>query len=1136
VVDVQGTPFFTLTGGGTYDFRQDLSKMGFRWDGIVPRAWAIEVTHITANQRAKDYLEQSMGVDLMPLTATPGTQPQPQQPVAQPQPPATPAVAPTVYNEGDAIEEDFTVLVSKPSKYNHYYLLEEASGVKMAVFMDDEGSVAGDTIRVSGIIKLENYNGRDQIRIIKPKVISQPSGQDAGDQQADAQPDDPNAVKGRIPDDRISPEQKGVEVSFLQSDDNVMMNALAGSGKAQPLDSLLLTPSGWKRMGDIRIGDSVFGSDGLSHKVRGVFPQGEKTVYRVTLSDRSSVECCGDHLWLTSTKQNRDLSRYHNEDLFYRSSVSSTMELKNTLLYKGYPNHYLPMVSSIEFQSAYTSIDPYMMGVLLGDGSFRTGGVAYSTKDQEIVSAINESLPDKLKSRHTGYGCDYRITSGVKGRRNEVVSEVKELGLWMTLSDDKFIPDVYKFNDKHSRIALLQGLMDSDGDISENGMSLCYSTVSEKMANDVQYIVQSLGGTAKISVRHTSYTHNGEKRQGKISYRLYIKMPTGIAPFRLNRKLLRYREPTKYLARRSVVSIEPIGEKECQCISIDSTDNLYVTDHCILTHNTTMLKHLASFKDPAEKWIYIVFGKKNQTEASSGKGKFPNGVEVKTSHSFLGNILAKSAKMDLIDSSSLIPRDYGGSRMFRMVDAYMKNDSTFPRHLNWPAKISISRLANLAKNFAVIPSDPGATDLLKGLIQSYTIDVTLEDNKNGVPSPNARDWTPQIIDKTMDMLHYSTPDNPLPEPDPNRNLFRGLRDQDDTLWYSAIYADQISWPRYDVVLADEVQDFNRCQVLMLQKLEEQGARIVAVGDPNQAVYRFRGGENETFDTITQNTGGAQHELPTNYRSGKNIIDYVNQNTKVHDLQAGLQHDGEVTEGMSYDGAIMGLQDEWTDGGGKLKEETAFISRVNAPLTSAAMDLLKRGMNFVVLGKDFSRELTKHVTSVVGKDQNKNERVMGIDQFMSELIRYSEDKQKKWKGRIAKSEALSKVTEATEALTSVVSHLREMNFFDQELNIRVNTTRDLRTYLVERFRGVDEDSAEKVQNMKKKDPRTFVLLTTAHRAKGMQFKRVFIVEDQLFPHPNAKNSEDLVQEGNLKYVAYTRAENELHVLEPKPDDQ
>lgn len=782
VVDVQGTPYFTLTGGATYDFRQDLSKMGFRWDGIVPRAWAIEVTHITANQRAKDYLEQSMGVDLMPLTATPGTQPQPQQPVAQPQPPATPAVAPTVYNEGDAIEEDFTVLVSKPSKYNHYYLLEEASGVKMAVFMDDEGFVAGDVIRISGIVKWENYNGRDQIRIIKPKVVSQPSGQDGDAQQEDEQPDDPNAVKGRIPDDRISPEQKGVEVSFLQSDDNIMMNALAGAGK------------------------------------------------------------------------------------------------------------------------------------------------------------------------------------------------------------------------------------------------------------------------------------------------------------------------------------------------------------------TTMLKHLASFKDPAEKWIYIVFGKKNQTEASSGKGKFPNGVEVKTSHSFLGNILGKSAKMDLIDSSSLIPKGYGGSRMFRMVDAYMKNDSTFPRHLNWPAKISISRLANLAKNFAVIPSDPGATDLLKGLIQSFTIDVTLEDNKNGVPSPNARDWTPQIIDKAMDMLHYSTPDNPLPEPDPNRNLFRGLRDQDDTLWYSAIYADQISWPRYDVVLADEVQDFNRCQVLMLQKLEEQGARIVAVGDPNQAVYRFRGGENETFDTITQNTGGAQHELPTNYRSGKNIIDYVNQNTNVHDLQAGLQHDGEVTEGMSYDNAIMGLQDEWTDGGGKLKEETAFISRVNAPLTSAAMDLLKRGMNFVVLGKNFSEELTKHISSVAGKDQNKNERVMGIDQFMSELIRYSEDKQKKWKGRIAKSEALSKVTEATEALTSVVSHLREMNFFDQELNIRVNTTRDLRTYLVERFRGVDEDSAKKVQDMKKKDPRTFVLLTTAHKAKGMQFKRVFIVEDQLFPHPNAKNSEDLVQEGNLKYVAYTRAENELHVLEPKPDDQ
>ena len=311
-------------------------------------------------------------------------------------------------------------------------------------------------------------------------------------------------IKGRIPEDKISPYQKQIETSFTDTQKNIMINALAGTGKAQPLDAKLLTPNGWILMGDVKIGDQIFGSDGLPHEVTGVFPQGEKEVFEVEMSDGSKTECCEEHLWLTETKQDRDLDRYHKQDLFSRAKVRKLSDLKNDLLYKGYPKHYIPIANPLEFNYQETGIDPYVMGVLLGDGSFRTGCVSFSSKDPEIIKYIEDSLPERLSCNPTGYGCDYRISGRVKGIRNPIISEIKKLNLWKVSSDKKFIPDVYKFNTIQTRVSILQGLLDTDGYISERTAEYC--TTSYQLAKDVSFLVQSLGGTAKMTNRITSYT------------------------------------------------------------------------------------------------------------------------------------------------------------------------------------------------------------------------------------------------------------------------------------------------------------------------------------------------------------------------------------------------------------------------------------------------------------------------------------------------------------------------------------------------------------------------------------------------------------------------------------------------------
>ena len=362
----------------------------------------------------------------------------------------------------------------------------------------------------------------------KFRELNNQVGGDEGAKAEEAVAEDPNKVQGRIPAERISPQQKEIEESFLKTPQSIMINALAGSGKAQPIDSLLLTESGWIRMGDISVGDFVYGSDGKLHEVKGVFPQGLKEVYEIQFSDGSKTECCDDHLWFTETKMDRDSCRYHKQDLFSRGKVRKTSELRKDILYKGKPKHYIPLVKEIQFTETETKIDPYLMGILLGDGSFRTGYIFYSNIDKEIVESVNSLVPAGLSSNSTGYSCDFRISGHKKGVRNPIVAEIKKLGLWQLSSENKYIPDIYKFNSVENRISILQGLMDTDGYVGKNGHSIEFSTISKTLAEDISFLSQSLGGTGKIISRYTHYTYNGIKKKGKLSYRVYIKLPTHI--------------------------------------------------------------------------------------------------------------------------------------------------------------------------------------------------------------------------------------------------------------------------------------------------------------------------------------------------------------------------------------------------------------------------------------------------------------------------------------------------------------------------------------------------------------------------------------------------------------------------------
>lgn len=352
-----------------------------------------------------------------------------------------------------------------------------------------------------------------------------------------------------------------------------------GTGKAQPLSEPVLTPDGWKTMGDIKPGDQVVGPNGKPVDVLNVFPQGKKEIAKVTFSDGTVVRCDWDHLWHTQNKYEKEITGKHK--------VLTTREMfeQGVADQSGRSRFSIPMTEPVEFSEKSFPIDPYTWGAITGDGSVSETNQSCITSDHEIVESL--VLPEGVSAKifnDKGWWGEYRL--------NGLSRILREHGLNGTRSEEKFIPDEIRFGSIEQRVSYLQGLLDSDGGTAPGrdgklSSSIEYGTVSERLACQVADLVQSLGGNATVRTKETSYTHLGEKREGQLFYRMNIRLPEGIKPFRLKRKAERWIPRAKYQPQRWIRSIESTGEKEeMQCILVDSNDHLYLTTGYAVTHNT----------------------------------------------------------------------------------------------------------------------------------------------------------------------------------------------------------------------------------------------------------------------------------------------------------------------------------------------------------------------------------------------------------------------------------------------------------------------------------------------------------------------------------------------------------------------
>ncbi|MFF4549306.1 helicase-related protein [Streptomyces sp. NPDC001435] len=349
-----------------------------------------------------------------------------------------------------------------------------------------------------------------------------------------------------------------------------LLQGEVGSGKAQPLDSLVLTPAGFRRMGDLKVGDEIVVPDGEIALIDGVFPQGEREVWRLVLSDGSSVECDDEHLWIVGTS-----CGWHRGQA---PKVMATREIRaDTYKANGSSKWYVPAATPVDFgDDSGLPLDPYLFGLLLGDGSFRHN-LRLSTIDAEIRDAAAAALaPECQLVPVKGSRCDHTIQPAHRtgGMRNPVIQALRHLGLWGVTSHGKFVPDAFKNTTIKNRLAVLQGLMDTDGTVRTGGLSASFCSASRRLAEDVAWLVRSLGGRARILPKRAAFN-------------VSVSLPGAYTPFRLTRKAEKVGPRPKYNTfRRGIRAVEYVGRKPVQCISVAHPSRAYVTDNFTVTHNT----------------------------------------------------------------------------------------------------------------------------------------------------------------------------------------------------------------------------------------------------------------------------------------------------------------------------------------------------------------------------------------------------------------------------------------------------------------------------------------------------------------------------------------------------------------------
>lgn len=396
---------------------------------------------------------------------------------------------------------------------------------------------------------------------------------------------------------------------YFESTNRVCLLTAANQiSKALDDDTKIPVPGGFKRMGDLKVGDIVFGQDGLQTKITSIPFKGSDECFKVTFDDGSWVIASQHHEWVCKTSKerfrktyvnNREQSRKFKTKWDNPSLGKWTTKTTNEIISSGgyspkakspWRRVSIPIADPIQVEQKEVLFDPYLVGLLLGDGGFSSKSVIITTADEQIAKYITECHGAKKNSK---YG--YRL-NGYQGL-------LQYLNLMGLKSEHKFIPENYLNGTSQERIWLLRGLMDTDGTVNSKSAT-SFTTVSPGLRDGFIRLVTSLGGKAKYKTRKTYYLKNGKRIPCKDAYHVSFKIL--LCPFSLDRKAKRFYK-TRYKHERVIYSIEPVGKKNCTCISVDNSSQTFLcTDQHIVTHNSSsQIRKCIDWATDQKKWPHL---------------------------------------------------------------------------------------------------------------------------------------------------------------------------------------------------------------------------------------------------------------------------------------------------------------------------------------------------------------------------------------------------------------------------------------------------------------------------------------------------------------------------------------------------
>jgi superfamily I DNA/RNA helicase len=319
----------------------------------------------------------------------------------------------------------------------------------------------------------------------------------------------------------------------------------------------------------------------------------------------------------------------------------------------------------------------------------------------------------------------------------------------------------------------------------------------------------------------------------------------------------------------------------------------------------------------------------------------------------------------------------------------------------------------------------------------------------------------------------------------------------DMIWFPHVLNLQPHGLQFDYIMVDECQDMNRAERELILKCRKMGTRLVSVGDSNQMLYSFAGGDPDSFNALKSIPNTKCLPLSISYRCPKNVVDFAKKLVPSIEANEANTNEGKVLYNVSLDDVMPG---------------DMVLCRNNAPLIQVYNEFLKLGKKAFIRGKDIGSNLKNLVKSTKQEKINLDCREDGL------FVRLYDDL------FVTRNKLMEKLSiDAASAMKSpIIDAKLDMIKALEVLSEGLNTTDELIAKIDEIF--------------PKRDKSEGIALSTVHKAKGLEANNVFVVCRSLMPSKSAKKDWEVQQEHNLMYVAYTRAKNMLCFVDEKEFQQ